>query len=96
MLSYVSGDLFQSPAQTLVSTVNTVGVMGKGVALGFKRIYPEMFDVYQRLCETGELQIGRLFLYRTPNKFILNFPTKTTWRSSMRSGWSCRNARPNG
>jgi len=80
MLTYVVGDLFQSPAHALVNTVNTIGVMGKGIAKTFKIIYPEMFKRYQHLCETKKLTIGRLWLYKTPNKWILNFPTKTTWR----------------
>lgn len=84
MITYLSGDLFQSPAKVLVNTVNTVGAMGKGVALKFKRIYPEMFEAYRDHCERGNLKIGRLFLYKTPNKWILNFPTKTHWRSPSR------------
>ena len=84
MIIYVSGDLFHSPAKVLVNTVNTVGVMGKGIALTFKRIYPEMFDVYRNHCEHGRLQIGQLFLYKTPNKWILNFPTKMHWRNPSR------------
>lgn len=81
MISYVVGDLFESPAQTLVNTVNTVGVMGKGIALTFKRIYPEMFKEYRGLCERRELEIGALHLYRTPHKNVLNFPTKVNWRN---------------
>jgi O-acetyl-ADP-ribose deacetylase (regulator of RNase III) len=80
MISYVKGDLFESPAQTLVNTVNTAGVMGKGIASRFKRIYPDMFKEYQKLCEEGKLTIGRLHLYRTPHKLLLNFPTKIHWR----------------
>jgi O-acetyl-ADP-ribose deacetylase (regulator of RNase III) len=80
MISYVAGNLFESPAQTLVNTVNTVGVMGKGVALNFKRIYPEMFREYRELCEEGRIEIGSLHLYRTPHKNVLNFPTKRHWR----------------
>src|SRR5688500_3804660 len=80
MISYVYGNLFESPAQTLVNTVNTVGVMGQGIALQFKQIYPKMFRAYQQLCEAGEFDIGRLFLHRTPNKLIVNFPTKKHWR----------------
>ena len=80
MLTYVIGDLFRSPAKVLVNTVNVVGVMGKGIAKDFKLIYPEMFDEYQRLCESKQLDIGRLFLYRTPHKWVLNFPTKKHWR----------------
>lgn len=80
MLTYVVGDLFRSPAQVLVNTVNTVGVMGKGIAKTFKKVYPEMFEQYRDYCETGKLTVGKLWLYKTPNKWILNFPTKTTWR----------------
>lgn len=81
MLTYVVGDLFQSPAQVLVNTVNTVGVMGKGIAKEFKAIYPDMFKKYQVLCERGQLQAGKLWLYRTDHKWILNFPTKVHWRN---------------
>jgi O-acetyl-ADP-ribose deacetylase (regulator of RNase III) len=84
MLAYVTGDLFESPAQTLVNTVNTVGVMGKGIALTFKKVYPEMFREYQALCESGRFGIGSLFLYRTPHKLVLNFPTKQHWRKPSR------------
>lgn len=81
MITYVQGDLFTSPAEVLVNTVNTVGVMGKGIAKEFKRIFPEMFDLYQEQCESGSLKIGTLFLYRSQHKTILNFPTKKHWRS---------------
>ena len=81
MITYVVGDLFQSPADVLVNTVNTVGVMGKGIAKKFKTIYPEMFETYRQLCESKKLTIGKVWLYKTPNKWILNFPTKTTWRN---------------
>ncbi len=84
MLTYVVGDLFQSPSHVLVNTVNTVGVMGKGIAKTFKMIYPEMFEKYRRLCEAKKLTVGKVWLYKTPNKWILNFPTKTTWRQPSR------------
>ncbi len=80
MIVYVSGNLFESPAQVLVNTVNIVGVMGKGIAKEFKRIYPDMFEKYRELCENKQLSIGQLWLYKTPNKWILNFPTKKHWR----------------
>lgn len=80
MILYVKGDIFQSPAQVLVNTVNTVGVMGKGIALEFKKLFPEMFAEYRSLCETGQFQVGNLWLYKSPNKWILNFPTKRHWR----------------
>ncbi len=84
MITYVKGDLFDSPAQVLVNTVNTVGVMGKGIARRFKRAFPDMFKQYQALCEAGELQVGRLWLYRDPERWVLNFPTKKHWRNPSR------------
>ena len=81
MLTYVRGDLFQSPAKVLVNTVNTVGVMGKGIALTYKQIYPEMYKRYVELCEAKRLDVGTLWLYRTEHKWVLNFPTKKHWRS---------------
>jgi len=80
MITYVNGNLFESPAKVLVNTVNTDGAMGKGLAKNFKTIYPEMFKEYQHFCEKKLFTIGKLWLYKTPNKWILNFPTKTTWR----------------
>jgi O-acetyl-ADP-ribose deacetylase (regulator of RNase III) len=80
MITYVAGDLFQSPAQVLVNTVNTVGVMGKGIAADFKRIYPDMVVEYRALCERKQFDIGQLWLWKTPHKWILNFPTKKHWR----------------
>ena len=53
MMKYIEGDLFSSPAQVIVNTVNTVGVMGKGIALEFKRRYPEMFEKYKKVCENA-------------------------------------------
>ncbi len=80
MLTYLTTSLFDSPAQTLINTVNTVGVMGKGIALIFKQLYPEMYEQYRQLCEAGKLDIGKLYVYRTPHKIIVNFPTKKHWR----------------
>lgn len=81
----VVGDMFESPAQTLVNTVNTVGVMGKGVALEFKRRFPDMFEDYRRRCERGEVWLGRPYLHRRPTPpHILNFPTKAHWRAVSR------------
>ena len=80
MLTYVYNSLFDSPAQTLVNTVNTVGVMGKGIAKAFKEKYPYMFREYKRLCDSGELSIGKIHLWRSPQRLVLNFPTKTTWK----------------
>lgn len=82
MITTIYGDLFQSPAKVLVNPVNTVGVMGRGIAADFKRYYPAMFAEYQALCRAGRLDTGRLWLYRTPHKWVLNFPTKKHWRAS--------------
>lgn len=84
MLTYVHGNLFISPARVLVNTVNTVGVMGKGIAKEFRRLYPAMFSEYQAVCERQELAPGKLMLYRTPHKSVLNFPTKRHWRQPAR------------
>ena len=81
MITYVVCDLFESPARVLVNTVNTVGVMGKGIAKDFKQIYPDMFQRYRRICEDSSLAIGDLWLYKTNNKWVLNFPTKRHWRN---------------
>jgi len=57
VILYVKGNLFHSPAQVLVNTVNTVGVMGKGIALEFKRLFPEMYHLYRELCERGQFRM---------------------------------------
>lgn len=81
MIKVLIGNLFESPAQTWVNTVNCVGVMGKGVALEFKRRFPDMFEDYAARCARGEVQLGRPYLYkRTVLPWILNFPTKHHWR----------------
>jgi O-acetyl-ADP-ribose deacetylase (regulator of RNase III)/uncharacterized protein YwgA len=75
------GDIFASHAQTWVNTVNTVGVMGKGIALGFKRRFPEMYEDYVVRCKRGEVQLGRPYLWRATDPWVVNFPTKQHWRS---------------
>ncbi|HLZ23721.1 MAG TPA: macro domain-containing protein [Ktedonobacterales bacterium] len=82
MVRALVGDLFESDAQTLVNTVNCVGIMGKGVALEFKKRFPEMFRDYVERCERKLVRLGEPYLYRSlfpPN--IVNFPTKGHWRS---------------
>ena len=85
MLRYVDSPLFESPARVLVNTVNTVGVMGKGVALEFKKRFPEMYGLYREHCKAGRLRVGQLWLYRTLGRWVLNFPTKTHWRSPSKT-----------
>jgi O-acetyl-ADP-ribose deacetylase (regulator of RNase III) len=84
-ISYSSGDLLEQKVDAIVNTVNTVGVMGKGVALQFKRRWPDNFKAYERACKADEVNIGRMFVYDTGGlvfpKYIINFPTKKHWRS---------------
>lgn len=85
MLKTLIGDLFESQAQTLVNTVNCVGVMGKGVAFEFKKRFPSMFDDYVCRCERKAVRLGEPYLYRDASgKSIINFPTKDHWRSPSR------------
>lgn len=82
MVKALIGDLFKSRAQTLVNTVNCVGVMGKGIALEFKKRFPDMYKDYVSRCRKGEVKLGHPYLYkRTVPPWILNFPTKDHWRS---------------
>ena len=75
------GNIFNSKCQTLVNTINCVGVMGKGLALEMKRRYPNMFSLYKEHCNNKLLTIGKLWLYKSDDKWILNFPTKLHWRN---------------
>jgi len=82
------GNLLQADVDALVNTVNTVGVMGKGIALQFKRAYPENFTAYETACQLGEVRLGSMFVHRTGQMtrphYILNFPTKGHWRAKSR------------
>ena len=84
MIKYLEGDLFTSPAQTIVNTVNTVGVMGKGIALEFKKRYPSMFETYKLACEKKRLKTGKLMLCYEADHLVLIFPTKENWRNPSR------------
>jgi O-acetyl-ADP-ribose deacetylase (regulator of RNase III) len=84
MLTYRDDSIFDSPAQTLVNTVNTVGVMGKGLALAFKQRYPQMYPIYRQRCREGTFTVGRLQLWRGPDHWVLNFPTKEHWANPSR------------
>ncbi len=83
-MDIVSGNLFDAEVQTFVNTVNCVGVMGKGIALEYKTRYPAMFERYRELCSQNLIQIGSLWIYKYPEKWILNFPTKNHWRDKSR------------
>lgn len=82
MVEVIVGDLFTSDAQTLVNTVNCVGVMGKGVALEFKKRFPKMHEDYVARCTRHEVRLGKPYLFRhLMSPWVLNFPTKGHWRS---------------
>ena len=81
MVKVLTGDIFSSNAQTITNTVNCVGVMGKGIALGFRQRYPEMYEDYVQRCDKGLVKLGRPYIYKqSRDPWILNFPTKDHWR----------------
>lgn len=87
MLRVLMGNMFESKAQTLVNTVNCVGIMGKGIALEFKNRFPDMFQDYVERCERQLVKLGQPYLYRSLlPPWILNFPTKDHWRSVTKLG----------
>ena len=83
MVKVIRGEtIFDSNAQTLVNTINCVGVMGKGIALEFKNRYPAMFDKYKSFCDKGVFKPGVLWIYKAEDgTWVLNFPTKIDWRN---------------
>jgi O-acetyl-ADP-ribose deacetylase (regulator of RNase III) len=85
MINYKTGNLLESSAEALVNTVNTVGVMGKGIALQFKNMFPNNYKIYAKACKNSELKTGKLLITEEETmlggkKIIINFPTKTDWR----------------
>ncbi|CAD85275.1 macro domain-containing protein [Nitrosomonas europaea] len=88
MIEYTSGDILRCEADALVNTVNCVGVMGRGIALQFKNMYPANFKAYEAACKREEVQPGRMFVFETkqltPPRLIINFPTKRHWRGKSR------------
>src|SRR5436190_13109579 len=83
------GNLLKDRAQALVNTVNTVGVMGKGIALQFRQAFPEMHRAYERACKSGEIRLGKVHVFDLGGlvggpRWIINFPTKGHWRSRSR------------
>ncbi len=91
MISFTEGNVLASKADALVNTVNTVGVMGKGIALMFKEAFPENYEAYRDACESGEVQVGRMFVTEPLRlggpKWIINFPTKKHWRQPSQLAW---------
>ncbi len=88
MIEYKTGDILSEEAEALVNTVNCVGVMGRGIALQFKRAFPENFKAYEALCKRNEMQPGCVFVFETGElfspRYIINFPTKRHWRGKSR------------
>jgi O-acetyl-ADP-ribose deacetylase (regulator of RNase III) len=85
MIKYIKGNILESNARALVNTVNTVGVMGKGIALQFKNAFHNNYKAYSEACKKNELTVGKLFVtvdgnLSTGEKIIINFPTKMDWR----------------
>ncbi|GEP92942.1 O-acetyl-ADP-ribose deacetylase (regulator of RNase III), contains Macro domain [Chitinophaga terrae (ex Kim and Jung 2007)] len=85
MIKFTTGDLLLAPAEALVNAVNTAGVMGKGIALQFKKRFPQNYNLYKQAAEAGQLETGKNFVVQNPTtdpvKWIINFPTKKHWRS---------------
>ena len=88
MIEYKTGDLLSEDAEAIVNTVNCVGVMGRGIALQFKKSYPENFKAYAAACKLEEVVPGKMFVYDmgglTNPRYIINFPTKRHWRGKSR------------
>ncbi len=88
MIELARGDILGSGAEALVNTVNCQGFMGRGIAQQFKRTFPENFRAYEAACKRGAVQAGRMLVFRTGTftnpRFIINFPTKRTWRGKSR------------
>jgi O-acetyl-ADP-ribose deacetylase (regulator of RNase III) len=88
MIEIVYGNLLDADAEALVNAVNCVGVMGKGIALQFKRAYPDVFLRYQAACRAGQVVIGQMFVVERKGAgnpgYIVHFPTKRDWRNASR------------
>lgn len=91
MPTFRQANLLEAEVEAVVNTVNTVGVMGRGIALMFKERYPENFKAYAAACKAGEVKTGQMFITATGElsgpKWIINFPTKRHWRQPSRIEW---------
>lgn len=91
MITFTQGNLLEAPVEALVNTVNTVGVMGKGIALMFRDRFKSNFKLYAAACKAKQVQTGRMFVTETGElggpRWIVNFPTKQSWRSPSRLEW---------
>ena len=89
MMKVIEGNLLAAPTEALVNTVNTVGIMGRGIALQFKQAYPAMFRDYERACKAGKVELGKVRVFDLGGlvggpRWIINFPTKGHWRADSR------------
>jgi O-acetyl-ADP-ribose deacetylase (regulator of RNase III)/uncharacterized protein YwgA len=88
MIEYTEGNLLKADAEALVNTVNTVGVMGKGIALQFKRAFPDNFRQYEQACHENQVEPGQMYTVSTGSllnpRYIINFPTKRHWKGKSR------------
>ena len=91
MITFTQGNLLDADVEAVVNTVNTVGIMGKGIALMFKEQFPDNFKAYARACNSGTMDIGKMFVTKNTEFFgprwIINFPTKTHWRVKTKIEW---------
>ncbi|WP_270665432.1 MULTISPECIES: type II toxin-antitoxin system antitoxin DNA ADP-ribosyl glycohydrolase DarG, partial [unclassified Aeromonas] len=91
MIRYTTGNLLDAPVEALVNTVNTVGVMGKGIALMFKERFPANMRAYAEACKQGDVVTGKMFITQTGEllgpRWIVNFPTKQHWRNPAQMAW---------
>lgn len=91
MIRYTQGNLLTAEVDALVNTVNTVGVMGKGIALMFKEAFPANFTAYQAACKAGDVEVGRMLVTERQDlmgpRWIINFPTKQHWRHPSKLEW---------
>lgn len=90
-MRYTQGNLLDAEVEALVNTVNTVGIMGKGIALMFKEAFPENFRLYAAACKRKEVRLGEMFVTERPAlqgpRWIINFPTKGHWRNRTQVEW---------
>ncbi|MDQ3231917.1 MAG: macro domain-containing protein [Pseudobdellovibrionaceae bacterium] len=88
MFDFTTGNILESGAEAVVNTVNCVGIMGKGIALQFKKAFPANFESYKEACKLGQVKVGKMFVFKTQGvinpKYIINFPTKDHWKGKSR------------
>lgn len=91
MITYTKGNLLEAPVEALVNTVNTVGVMGKGIALMFKERFAKNMEEYSKACKENRVVTGKMFVTETGElmgpRWIVNFPTKQHWRAKSKMEW---------